>query len=227
MKYSKGIGCLIEIVLFLLVIAFGSMLKDTSILPLWIQIPLLILIGYIYKVKDWITPHNRSEARLKKARKSRNKHKAIDLYIEVLNSDYLSKEDEILVLEEVAKLYSEIGEFKKSHDYYCKGIKHLEKGLEESFLSESERLEALGRIGFYYYNIEDYQSAVNYLDRALDIGLYQPYFKPDQAILLRIMKVYLANNQLQNAIHIYRTLLHLKQVKKSKEIDELLGIYER
>lgn len=227
MKYSKGIGCFIEIILFLLIIGIGNAIKDFGIQPLWIQIPLWILIGNIYKIKDWITPESRLETKLKKARKSRDKHKAINLFKEALSSEYISKDDKILVLEELAELYFDIGELDQSSYYYYKGIEHIQKELEQSFLPETERMQALGKIGFYYYNTKNYELAVNYLDRALDIGLYKPDFNPDADITLKIIKVYLSNDQQQKAIHIYNTLLQRKKFKKNKEVEEILGINKR
>lgn len=224
MRKYKYPGCLFEILIAIILIGLGfvSRGKIFDIKQIWVKILLVIIIVSLGKTRDWINPYKRFEKKLNKAKRAKDKSQTRRLLNEALSIEEVSEKEKSIYIDEIAKIYSKIGEYEKSIDYYNKAIEILKKDLESTLLSEMERIETLGRIGVYLFEIKNYSHAAYYLDKAINIGLNNKKFFLHSDALIYVMKIYIANNQKHKAERYYNIFLQRKKCKRNKGIEELL-----
>lgn len=224
MKKLKHRGCIIEILVTVILIAvgFATTTETFDIIPLWLQIIILIIIGRVAKIKDRVNPYKRFENKVNKARKSKDRNKTIELLEDALNIDHISEMDRTDVIEKLAELYLEIGESNKSSYYYNRAIEALKTDLEYTSLSEIDRIEMLWRLSEYSFKVNKYGQAAYYLDKFIRLGIDNKNIYLESEPLMQLMKIYIASNQKQKAITYYETLLKREKCKRNEEIEQLL-----
>lgn len=220
MKKLKYSSCLIDIMIGFL----GAGVASTVNQPLWIKFLAVISLGCFLVIKDRVNPEEKFESKLNKAEKLKDKRKAIGLLVDALKMKHIAKEDKIFALENIAKLYWEIGEAQKSCYYYNLAINALQSDLKCSTVSEIEKLEITGKLAVYSFEAKNYECAAHYLDEAISIGMYNKKFFLDSNVLMYMVKIYIADHQKDKARKYYDIFLSRKKCKRNKQVEELLDL---
>lgn len=225
LKSNKYFGCLLEIFLALILVA-STKFGDFDSLYWWLQILVIVGIGYLIRDKFRKNPIDKFYRILGKAKKCKDKNKAIELLEEALKLDQISKEEKVYAMEDLAEIYSEMGEPQQSMNYYNKALELLKNKMETNSLSDVEKMETLGRLSIYYFNLKNYEQAAYYLDQSIEIGLNKRAFYLNANMLRHMVKTYLASNQRDKAMNNYKTLVQRKKCKRNEEIEQLLNLDE-
>lgn len=217
MEKNKYLIYVLKILLGAIILAGIIVMRAEIPLPFWVQLLLIIIIEII-----WLYPRGGLDRKIRRAERCRDRSKAIGLFKEILSEKKLPYLEKIYVLEQIAKLYSELEEDSSSTNYYRQVIDILKNQLKNDSLSEIDKAETLGRLSINYFQIDDYQTAANYFEEANKICVTNQDCYLDSRILLSMTKIYLANQQKQKAREWYKTFRKIKKCKKNREVEQLL-----